>query len=104
MAAIETKIPAAQRLHVIAVYTVLAYHTRETKSTLEIRIIQEFLGISDTTVKRTLRALLKEKLIGKRARYGKVAGKRICLANEYLLVNVPIDGNESAPHPPRKKV
>jgi predicted transcriptional regulator len=100
MAAIQAKIPAAQRANAVAVYTVLAHYTRETKVTIEIRTIQEFLGFSETTAKRTLRLLVEKKLIRKRLRYGKVSGKRVCLANEYLLVNVPAEQDSS--HPPRK--
>lgn len=102
MEAIKARIPAAQRANVIAVYTVLAHHTRETKSVIEIRTIREFMGISESTAKRALKALLDEKLIKKRMRYGRVNGKQVCLANEYLLVNVPAERNEPAPHPPRK--
>lgn len=102
MEAIRAKIPAAQRANAVAVYTVLAHHTRETKSVIEIRTIQEFLGFSDTTAKRALRILIEEKLIKKRLRYGRVNGKQVCLANEYLLVNVPAERSEPTPHPPRK--
>lgn len=102
MAAIQEKIPpSSQRVNAVAVYTVLAYYTRETKATIEIRTIREFLGMCETTAKDTLKLLLEKKLIRKRLRYGRVNGKRVCLANEYLLVNVPAEGERHS-RPSRK--
>lgn len=102
LATIQLKIPSAKRMHAIAVYTGLAYHSRQDRCSLEIRKLGEFVGLSESAVKRTLKVLVDAKIIGKRSRSAKHNGKRICLANEYLLIDVPLGGEKPSPHPPRK--
>jgi predicted transcriptional regulator len=60
------------------------------------------VGLSESAVKRTLKVLVDAKIVAKRARVGRHNGKKICVANEYLLVDVPLTREKSAQHPPRK--
>lgn len=101
--AIMQGIPAAKRAHVVATYTALAYHTRESRSLVETRRIAETAGLSEASIKRALKLLVTHKLVHKRARFGKISGKQVCLANEYTLLDVPpSDREKPTPYPPRK--
>lgn len=98
----QARIPAKRRANAIGVYTYLAYHARQHKCSLEIRKLEEFLGCSESTIKRTLNHLVTEKIIGKKSRFAKHNGKRVCLANEYVLLDVERIEAKPAQHPPRK--
>lgn len=80
----------------MALYLALTYHCREAHCRVEIRKLGDFLGMCETTTKQHLKALVNAKIVGKKLKFALRNGKRVCLANEYTLLDVPSEGKSRA--------
>ena|ERR1039458_4819983 len=83
------KMPRNRRQRALRTYTALAYYaTHAPKCAVEIRKLGEIVGDSTNTVKRGIEDLVKARAIRVKARFSRKGGKRVCLPNEYTLIDL----------------
>ena len=82
------KMPRNRRQRALRSYTALACFTRESRCEIEIRKLADLVGDSTDTMKRGLADLVKVKAIRVKARFSRKGGKRVCLPNEYTLIDL----------------